>query len=123
MRYLFSCLFLASFLCATDVDNSFITKYEYGQMLYNNPRGVGCILCHKNANKKVVIAKYKDLDRKTQKIVNKQIIAPAINNVSFDKFLKKLKADKTESKVMPTYFLTDEELASLYYYIKNINKK
>lgn len=122
MRYLFSCFFIASILSA-DIDNSFITKYEYGQMLYNNPRGVGCNLCHKNANKKVVIAKYKELDRKTQKMINKEIVAPAINNVTFEKFLKKLKADKTESKVMPTYFLTNEELASLYYYIKNIKKK
>ena len=26
------------------VDNSFITKFEYGAMLYANPRGVGCVL-------------------------------------------------------------------------------
>ena len=92
-------------------------------MLYNNPRGVGCILCHKSGDKEVVIAKYKQIDRKTKKLLDKEIIAPAINNVSFDVFLKKLRADKSDSKVMPTYFLTNEELASLYYYITNVNKK
>ncbi len=92
-------------------------------MLYKNPRGVGCVLCHKKGNKIVEIAKYKIVDKETKKLVVKSIIAPAINNVSFDKFVQKLKADKTESKVMPTYFLTDDELKSLFYYIKNINKK
>jgi hypothetical protein len=32
-------------------------------------------------------------------------------------------ADKTDSKVMPTYFLTKEELDSLFFYIKRLNKK
>ena len=30
----------------TDINNSFITKYEYGKMLFNNPRGIGCNRCH-----------------------------------------------------------------------------
>lgn len=92
-------------------------------MLYNNPRGVGCILCHKQGNKKVVIAKYKEIDRKTKKLMNKEIVAPAINNVNLDVFIKKLRADKSESKIMPTYFLTSEELTSLYFYITNVNKR
>lgn len=29
-----------------DINNSFITKYEYGKMLFNNPRGIGCNNCH-----------------------------------------------------------------------------
>ncbi len=102
------------------MDNSFITKFEYGAMLYENPRGVGCIKCHGKGNKAVVIARYKEKDKKTKKFVEKKIIAPAISNVSFKDFVDKLKSDKTESKVMPTYFLTTEEMKSLYYYIKNI---
>ncbi len=115
--------FLVSFSTAQEIDNSFITQLEYGEMLYKNPRGVGCIKCHKKADKSVVIAKYKEIDKKTKKLVEKSIVVPAINKVSFEKFVEKMKADKTESKVMPTYFLTDDELKSLYYYIKNINKK
>lgn len=108
---------------AQQLDNSFITKLEYGKMLYKNPRGVGCIKCHKKANKSVLIAKYKEIDKTTKELIEKSIIAPAINNVSFEKFVEKMKSDKTESRVMPTYFLTEDELKSLYFYIKNINKK
>ncbi|RXK04520.1 cytochrome C oxidase subunit III [Halarcobacter bivalviorum] len=113
-------LLIVSSLFSNPIDNSFITKFEYGAMLYENPRGVGCIKCHEKGNKPVVIAKYKEIDKKTKKLVEKKIIAPAINNVSFEVFLDKLRSDKTESKVMPTYFMTNEELKSLYYYIKNI---
>ena len=123
MKYLLLLLFLVFSSHAQQIDNSFITQLEYGEMLYKNPRGVGCIKCHKKANKSVVIAKYKEIDKKTKELVSKSIIAPAINNVSFENFLEKMRADKTESKVMPTYFLTEDELKSLYYYIKNINKK
>lgn len=118
---LFLSLFISS-LYAQTIDTSFITKLEYGAMLYEKPRGVGCVSCHEKGNKNILIAKYKELDRKTKKLIEKEIIAPAINNVSFEVFLQKMTADKTESKVMPSYFLTDNELKSLYFYIKNINK-
>ncbi len=114
-------LFFTS-LFSDEIDNSFITKFEYGAMLYENPRGVGCVLCHKKGDKNVVISKYKELNKETKELEEKSIIAPAINKVTFEIFLEKMTADKTDSKVMPTYFLTDDELKSLYYYIKNINK-
>ncbi len=119
MKAVFFILFFLSNFFAKNIDNSFITKFEYGQMLYKNPRGVGCIKCHKQVNKDVVIARYKEKDKKTKKLIEKSIIVPAINKVSYGGFLKKMTEDKTESKVMPTYFLTNEELESLYYYIKN----
>lgn len=127
MKHLFFIAFINSFflsnLFSEDIDNSFITKLEYGAMLYANPRGIGCVSCHKKGNKSVIIAKYKEINKKTKKLEEKVIIAPAINKVSFEVFLEKMNADKTESKIMPTYFLTDDELKSLYHYIKNINKK
>lgn len=123
MKYFFFITIISSFLVSQEVDSSFITKFEYGAMLYKKPRGVGCVNCHKQGNKAVEIAKYRELDKETKILVDKSIIAPAINNVSFEVFLEKMSADKTESKVMPTYFLTDDELKSLYHYIKNINKK
>ncbi len=124
MKTLFLSVLFISFLNATiNVDNSFITKFEYGAMLYENPRGVGCVKCHKKGNKPITIATYTEINRKTKKLEEKSIIAPPITDVTFKDFLKKLKADKTESKIMPTYFLTDEELKSLYHYIKNLNKK
>ncbi len=123
MKAIFFISFFSTYLFSQIIDNSFITKFEYGAMLYANPRGVGCVLCHKNGDKSVIIAKYKKKDKKTKKLVEKEIIAPAINKVSFEVFLDKMTSDKTESRIMPTYFLTDDELKSLYFYIKNIKKK
>ncbi len=107
--------FFINTILAFGEDNSFITKYEYGAMLYSNPRGIGCNKCHGNGKESVIIAKYRD-----KKGALKTIIAPPINKVKFEDFKLKLKSDKTESLVMPTYFLTDEELNSLYYYITNL---
>lgn len=115
-------VFPLTVLFSQEIDNSFITKFEYGAMLYKNPRGVGCIECHIKVNRDVLIAKYKEINSKTKNLEERKIIAPAINKVSFEKFLEKMRADKTDSKIMPTYFLTDNELESLYYYIKNVNK-
>ncbi len=123
MKVVVSILFFISSFFAKNIDNSFITKFEYGQMLYENPRGVGCIKCHKQVNEDIIIARYKQKDKKTKKLVDKSIIAPSIDKVSYEVFLKKMTQGKTESKVMPTYFLTNEELESLYYYIKNKNKR
>jgi len=120
LKFIFFIVNISVFLLGNTLDNSFITRLEYGAMLYENPRGVGCISCHGKGNNPVVIAWYKDVDKKTKKLIKKKIVAPAINNVSFEVFLDKLRSDKTESKVMPTYFLTNEELKSLYYYINNI---
>ncbi|PKI81164.1 cytochrome C oxidase subunit III [Malaciobacter halophilus] len=106
---------MTNILYATQDDNSFITKFEYGAMLYENPRGIGCNKCHGNGKKEVIIAKYRN-----KKGALKYIKAPPINNVNFKDFKSKLRADKTESLVMPTYFLTDEELESLYFYIQKL---
>ena len=123
MRLILLILFLSNLLFSATkntLNNSFITRFEYGAMLYENPRGVGCVSCHKKGDKAVIIAKYKEKDRKTKKLVEKVIVAPAINGVSYEVFIDKMTADKTDSKVMPTYFLTKEELDSLFFYIKKL---
>jgi argininosuccinate synthase len=38
---------------------SFISNLEYGQMLYKNPRGIGCIKCHGDNGKGKLIATYR----------------------------------------------------------------
>ena len=124
MRLIYLLVLFSSFAFSIGkLDNSFITRFEYGAMLYENPRGVGCILCHEKGDKPVVIAKYKELNKKTKRLETKSIIAPSIIDVSYDVFVNKMNSDKTESKIMPTYFLTKEELDSLYFYIKNLRKK
>jgi len=123
LKLLFFLSLFITILSSKTIDTSFITKFEYGAMLYENPRGIGCVKCHGKGDAPVVIAKYKRKDKKSKKLIEESIIAPAIDNVSYKVFIEKMRADKTESKVMPTYFLTNDELKSLYYYIKNLNKR
>ncbi len=116
---LFLSLLLPSFLSANEeIDASFITKFEYGAMLYRNPRGIGCNKCHGKGDKTVTIAMYKD-----KKGITQSIKAPPISKLSYVHFTTKLTAKKNRSLIMPTYFLTEDEIKSIYHYVTNLNKK
>ncbi|WP_419770252.1 MAG: c-type cytochrome [Candidatus Marinarcus sp.] len=110
-------LFSPFLYASSIIDNSFITRYEYGQMLYENPRGIGCNKCHGLKGEGALIAKYK-----TSKGVEKRLSAPQISKVSWQRFKEVLSAKENKSLVMPTYFLTNEELVSIHYYITNLKK-
>ena len=86
----------------------FITKMEYAKMLYSNPRGIGCNLCHGTRGEGSVIAKYK---RKGKKM---ELIAPAIDSLSKKRFVKGL---EISDSIMPKYFLTKNEIEMLYFYV------
>lgn len=120
-----------------NVDNSFITKFEYGEMLYNNPRGIGCDTCHGNNAKGKEIVSFKHVYNK--KKYDCVLKVPNIKNVEYNVFFEKVNAKKNPKKkfskeqvceklvykasIMPTYFLVDEEIDAIYYYIKNLKKK
>lgn len=87
-------------------------------MLYNNPRGIGCNKCHGDDAKGSFIALYKDNKENVHKIT-----APDITGVSKETFYKVLQSKKSSSKIMPTYFLTDDELDSIFFFIKNLGKQ
>lgn len=100
----------------------FITNYEYGKMLYHNPRGISCAKCHGEKAKGKVIAKYyitkkiKGTDKveKIEKIVK----APNIQNVTLDELKERL-LHYNKLSVMPRYnYLTNEEIQALYLYIQ-----
>lgn len=86
----------------------FITQTEYAKMLYSNPRGIGCNNCHGKKGEGGVLATY------TQKGEKKSLKAPPINNLSPKEFRRGI---LKPSPVMPSYFLTDEEIVSLYNYV------
>jgi len=126
-----------NFLVAqSNFNNSFITKYEYGKMLYNNPRGISCNKCHGDDAKGKVIATFTHIRNKKKYICD--IITDDITDISYEVFLQKLdpkleKKKKSFKKTqicqkltyrnsMPTYFLTQEELSSIYFYLKNKDK-
>ena len=92
-----------------NADDSFITKKEYAQMLYKNPRGIGCNLCHGNDAKGKTIAFYMENKTKTP------LKTPDITKLGFKKFYEALNSSK--HKIMPKYFLTNEEIKILYYYV------
>ncbi len=95
-------------------DDSFITNLEYAKMLYHNPRGIGCDKCHGRYGEGKVIARYK----KKGKIL--YLKSPKINTVSKEDFFKSF---SSPHKIMPKYFLTYQEINSLYFYLQQINKK
>lgn len=93
----------------------FISDFEYGQMLYANPRGVSCVPCHGNTGKGRKIVGYRN--KKSKKIV---ISGPDITKST----LGEIKSSIREGKgVMPRYFLTDEEVETIYKYLQKVNPK
>ncbi len=118
-----------------DINNSFITKYEYGKMLYNNPRGIGCNSCHGNdaRGRKMVDFKQEVRDKR---IYNCSLVVPDIKNIDYQTFSAKINSKKNPNlkfekeqvcekliyyaNVMPTYFLVEDEIDAIYYYIQNL---
>jgi hypothetical protein len=123
-------------LSKSDFSNSFITKYEYGKMLYKNPRGISCIKCHGQNAQGKKIASFVHIRNKIK--YNCIIESKDITNISYKDFVETLdpKLEKAKKKFkknqicekltygnsMPTYFLTNEELDSIYFYLKNKEK-
>jgi mono/diheme cytochrome c family protein len=103
-------LLLPVLICAED----FISHYEYGQMLYNNPRGVSCKKCHGKAGKGGIISSYKNSEGKLETIT-----APNITNISLPDMIKAL---NSTHKIMPKYYLTNQEIKTIYDYIQESKK-
>ena len=104
-------LMLLPFLLYAEGD--FISHYEYGQMLYENPRGVSCAQCHGKVGEGTIIVEYKDENGKQTlrgTDIRKDNLKTMINSVN------------TYHKVMPRYYLTDAEVQAIYDYLKVINK-
>lgn len=114
-KFLFIFVFFG-FLGAED----FISKDEYAQMLYQNPRGIGCNKCHGENGEGKAIANYKQKDKKGGEMKEHTLFAPQINNLEFSKFHNAIKKPKG---MMPSYFLTDNEIQTLYEYLQALNKE
>lgn len=115
-------------------DDSFITKSEYGKMLYNNPRGIGCNSCHGKDARGKKIVKFSHVYQK--KKYNCELSIPSIVNVKYKDFSKKINAKRNGKKkflkhqvcekliyysnVMPTYFLVEEEIEAIYQYVQTL---
>ncbi len=116
-------------------DNSFITQYEYGKMLFNNPRGISCKKCHGDKAQGKFISKFEH--KVKSKKYNCVVETYDIKNVNLNDFRDKLDQQKKDKKInfkqddvckkliygniMPKYFLTNDEVDSIYFYIRNVN--
>jgi mono/diheme cytochrome c family protein len=97
----------------------FISHFEYGQMLYNNPRGVSCAACHGKLGEGSVIARYKDEKGQTH-----LLRAPDIRTLRFERFYYPFTPEGHSRKdIMPQYYLTKKEIRTIYDYIVSINRK
>ena len=92
----------------------FISEFEYGQMLYQNPRGVSCAPCHGDRGEGAVIARYTERGRTVE------LRGPDIRGATVEAIRK---AVSDGPGVMPRYFLTDEEIRALYTYIREAERR
>jgi len=87
----------------------FISHYEYGQMLYNNPRGVSCVSCHGERGEGATIVEYRDIHG------NQAIQGPDIRNKTKAQMLQSV---NRYHRIMPKYYLTTKEVETIYDYIQ-----
>ena len=91
----------------------FISHYEYGEMLYANPRGVSCSQCHGKSGEGQTIVEYRDIHGK-QALKGSDIRRNTLDDM--------IKAVNTYHKVMPRYYLTNEEVKAIYDYLQKKNQ-
>ena len=107
-------------LATVETQESFLSSVEYGRMLYKNPRGISCTKCHGEMGKGgQKIAKYYD-KQKNPKILK----GVDIRSYSFEDLKASFKNQYRENnrrkahKIMPMYYLTDEEVQAIYDYLQ-----
>ncbi len=92
----------------------FISHYEYGQMLYSSPRGVSCSQCHGDNGEGCIIVSFKDVDGKKKVIkgvdIRQESLPAMISSVNI------------YHKIMPRYYLTNEEVKAIYDYLQKKNE-
>jgi len=103
-------LLLFPFLLIANED--FISHYEYGEMLYSQPRGVSCAACHGESGEGKVIVSFQD--RHGQKVLR----GPDIRKKPL---LSMIRSVSSDHKIMPRYYLTDEEVKAIYDYLQEKN--
>jgi len=95
-----------------NANEDFISHFEYGQMLYSNPRGVSCAQCHGEQGEGKVIVSY--MDEKEKKV----IAGPDIRKETLPKMISSV---NTYHLIMPRYYLTNEEVKAIYDYLQQKN--
>jgi len=106
---------LSLMLMTTLYGEDFISNFEYGQMLYQNTRGISCVPCHGERGEGREIVSYRV---KNGSVVS--IMGPDIRNSTVKQIKDSLRMGKG---VMPKYFFTDKEIETIHAYLKEVNSK
>ena len=104
---------------------SFLSSVEYGRMLYQSPRGISCAKCHGKAGRGgQKIAKYYDKNRNPKILKGVNITKYTLEDItaSLSNQYRENKRRKRH-KIMPIYYLTDEEIVAIYNYLQESNKE
>jgi mono/diheme cytochrome c family protein len=100
-------IYLIPFLLGAGED--FISDFEYGQMLYQNPRGISCAACHGEEGEGKEIVSYREN--------NETVIIKGVD--IRESTLPEIEAVVARNHpVMPKYYLTHEEVKAIYHYLQ-----
>ena len=108
MRYTALLLLLSAALA----EETFTTQFEYGKMLYENPRGIGCHHCHGPEGQGQEVARYQN-----KKGMQQIIQGGAIHSLSIEQFKHAL---EDSTRIMPRYYLTDTEIRAIHLYLQKM---
>jgi mono/diheme cytochrome c family protein len=103
-------LLLPLILCGQE---DFISHYEYGEMLYANPRGVSCAECHGENGEGQTIVEFRDIHGK------QALKGSDIRKNTLDEMIKSV---NSYHQIMPRYYLTDAEVKAIYDYLQKKNE-
>ncbi len=98
---------------------SFLSSVEYGRMLYKNPRGISCSKCHGEMGKGgQKIAKYYDKQKNPKLLKGVDIRDYSLEDLKAS-LENKYKENNRRNyhKIMPIYYLTDEEAQAIHDYL------
>jgi len=111
----------------TQTDDSFLLELEYGKMLYNNPRGISCSKCHgKEGKGGQIIAKYYDKNSNPKLLKGIDITHYTLEQLKAslqNKFIDEKNHRVRRHKIMPIYYLTDQEIKAIHSYLKSVRDK
>lgn len=94
-------------------NEDFISYHEYGEMLYNNPRGVSCSQCHGKDGAGTTIVEFRDIHGE-QAIKGSDIRKESLQAM--------VKSVNSYHEIMPRYYLTYEEVKAIYDYLQKKNE-
>jgi len=108
-----------------ETSESFLSSVEYGRMLYKNPRGISCSQCHGKTGKGgQKIAKYYDKKKNPKLLKGVNITDYSLKDLkmSLRNEYREHKKRKRH-KIMPMYYLTEEEIQAIFDYLQYSNKQ